>query len=93
MTENTEKEAVSFTIKDLIDIVNIIDFAASKGIFVGVDMEFVGVRRNKLQAFIEQNTPKEEEVVENTETQKTEEVSEQKPKKTPRKKSVEKTTK
>lgn len=92
MTENTEKEAVSFTIKDLIDIVNIIDFAASKGVFVGVDMEFVGVRRNKLQAFIEQNTPKEE-VVENTDTQKTEEVSEQKPKKTPRKKSVEKTTK
>ncbi|AXH72742.1 MAG: hypothetical protein [Caudoviricetes sp.] len=83
--ENTEKTTVNLSIADLADIVNIIDYAASKGAFVGPDIEFVGTRRNKLQAFIEQNAPKESD---EDKVAKEDTVTEEKPVKKTRSKST-----
>lgn len=84
MTEQVEKSTPQISVADLANVVNVIDFAAKNGAFTGPDIEFVGKLRNKIQAFVESVTPKDEEK-EVTETKKSE-TKEPKAKRSARKK-------
>jgi hypothetical protein len=65
MTEQTQQtpetvaqtEAVGVTMQDLSLAVRIIDLAAERGAFKGVDMTAVGSCRDRLAAFVTANAP------------------------------------
>jgi hypothetical protein len=65
MTEQTQQtpetvaqtEAVGVTMQDLALAVRIIDLAAERGAFKGVDMTAVGSCRDRLAAFVTANAP------------------------------------
>lgn len=60
MSETTQEEAPQITIVDLQNILQVIDVAATRGAFRGNELTSVGSVRDKLAAFLEAVTPKEE---------------------------------
>jgi hypothetical protein len=60
MSEATQEEAPQITIVDLQNILQVIDVAATRGAFRGNELTSVGSVRDKLAAFLEAVTPKEE---------------------------------
>lgn len=65
MTEQTntatpEQQSVGVSLNDIALAVRIIDLAAERGAFKGVDMSAVGTCRDRLAAFVTANAPKEE---------------------------------
>ena len=64
MTEQTntatpEQQSVGVSLNDIALAVRIIDLAAERGAFKGVDMSAVGTCRDRLAAFVTANAPKE----------------------------------
>lgn len=63
MTEQTtatpEQQTVGVSLNDIALAVRIIDLAAERGAFKGVDMSAVGTCRDRLAAFVTANAPKE----------------------------------
>lgn len=57
----SEEVAVELSINDLLAVRNIIDIASQRGAFRAGEMEPVGKAFNKLNAFLESVTPKQEE--------------------------------
>jgi len=63
MTEQTtttpeQQETVGVSLNDIALAVRIIDLAAERGAFKGVDMSAVGTCRDRLAAFVTANAPK-----------------------------------
>jgi len=63
MTEQTtttpeQQETVGVSLNDIALAVRIIDLAAERGAFKGVDMSAVGTCRDRLAAFVTSNAPK-----------------------------------
>jgi len=58
--ETTNQEAPQITVVDLQNILQVIDVAATRGAFRGNELTSVGGVRDKLAAFLESVTPKEE---------------------------------
>jgi hypothetical protein len=67
MTEETQAQAPSIQLQDLVIAVQAIDMASAKGVYVGGDMETVGRVRNTIAAFVQANTPTEEKATEESE--------------------------
>ena len=55
----TQADTVGVTMNDIALAVRIIDLAAERGAFKGVDMSAVGTCRDRLAAFVTANAPKE----------------------------------
>jgi hypothetical protein len=68
MTEQTEKNE-GISLNDLALIINIIDICTKRGAFEGNELLTVGQVRNKLEAFVKANTPKQEETTEEETTE------------------------
>lgn len=63
MTEQTteqQPQQVGVSLNDIALAVRIIDLAAERGAFKGVDMSAVGTCRDRLAAFVTANAPKPE---------------------------------
>ena len=64
MSEAKKPEA-ELNIRDIADSIKIIDVCVKRGAFDGVEMEPVGIVRNRLETFVkaytEQNKPEEED--------------------------------
>jgi len=68
MTEETQAQATGIQLQDLVIAVQAIDMASAKGAYTGGDMEVVGRVRNTIAAFVQANTPQQEEVKQEEET-------------------------
>ena len=66
MTEQTtttpeQQQPVGVSLNDIALAVRIIDLAAERGAFKGVDMSAVGTCRDRLAAFVTSNAPKSDD--------------------------------
>ena len=61
MSEETQTQEPGIGIADLVAVVKIIDVASERGAFKGPELSSVGGVRDKLTAFIDANTPKQDE--------------------------------
>lgn len=59
-TTTEEPQTVGVSLNDIALAVRIIDLAAERGAFKGVDMTAVGTCRDRLAAFVTANAPKAE---------------------------------
>ena len=60
MSEENTQEVQGLSINDLIAVVKIIDVASERGAFKGAELSSVGAIRDKVTAFVDSQTPKEE---------------------------------
>ena len=63
MSEQTQD--IGLNLNDLVAIVKIIDVASERGAFKGAELSSVGAIRDKVTAFVDSQTPKEEKNEEN----------------------------
>jgi hypothetical protein len=68
MTEQTETQAPQISLNDLAAAVQIIDVCSKRGAFEGSELESVGAVRGRIAAFVQANTPAQEETTEEGET-------------------------
>ena len=64
MTEQTETQAPQISLNDLAAAVQIIDVCSKRGAFEGTELESVGAVRGRIAAFVQANTPAQEETTE-----------------------------
>jgi hypothetical protein len=64
MTEQTETQAPQISLNDLAAAVQIIDVCSKRGAFEGSELESVGAVRGRIAAFVQANTPAQEETTE-----------------------------
>ena len=67
MSEEKAQE-LGLNLNDLVAIVKIIDVASERGAFKGAELSSVGAVRDKVTAFVDSQTPKEEKEEDATET-------------------------
>jgi len=56
-TPTPEPQAIALGIADIAFIVQIIDAASKRGAFAGEELQMIGSYRNKVDAWVKQNTP------------------------------------
>lgn len=61
MSEETTSQAPDINISDFSAILRIIDVASTRGAFKGEELSSVGIIRDRVAAFVQYHTPKEEE--------------------------------
>jgi hypothetical protein len=61
MTEQTETQSPQISLNDLAAAVQIIDVCSKRGAFEGTELESVGAVRGRIAAFVQANTPVQEE--------------------------------
>jgi len=64
MTEQTETQAPQISLNDRAAAVQIIDVCSKRGAFEGSELESVGAVRGRIAAFVQANTPAQEETTE-----------------------------
>lgn len=65
----TEETINAINLSDLALVVQIIDACTKRGAFEGNELVTVGQLRNKVEAFVKANLPKQEEVAEEAPTE------------------------
>lgn len=60
MSEENTQEVQGLGLNDLVAVVKIIDVASERGAFKGAELSSVGAIRDKITAFVDSQTPKEE---------------------------------
>jgi len=58
--QNQEQEQVQISLQDIATVVQMIDAVSRRGAYEGNELAGVGMLRNKLEAFLRQNTPEGE---------------------------------
>jgi hypothetical protein len=76
MSEETTSQAPDININDFSAILRIIDVASTRGAFKGEELSSVGIIRDRVAAFVQYHTPKEEEETTTPGAEATEETSE-----------------
>ena len=59
--QNQEQEQVQISLQDIATVVQMIDAVSRRGAYEGNEMAGVGMLRNKLEMFLQQNAPKDGE--------------------------------
>jgi hypothetical protein len=59
MTEQTQ-EKVQLSLQDIASVVQLIDITSRRGAFEGRELMGVGILRNKMEMFLQQNAPQGE---------------------------------
>lgn len=60
MSEQEQQEPVSITLQDIASVVQLIDMVSRRGGIEGRELAGVGMLRNKLEVFLNQNAPQGE---------------------------------